>query len=208
MGNRSQSVGSETGDRLTFGALGMSTGMLVMRAVRGPGDVRTVALGALVAVLAGVVLLTWRVRSLDHGEDDRPPVWHDLLGEAISGRGRAFVFLTTYLTFLFVATVAEDPTTPVRRIGWLGPALATVAGVVLLLAIVSIGRRAFAAEGIERQLFLESTCIAFFVVVLTAGTYAAFEALADAPRLPAWVLWVAGVGTWALASGVRSRRVA
>lgn len=195
------------GDRMSFAALGMSAGMLVMRAVRGDADVRTIALGALAAVVAGVVLLTWRVRSLDHGEEAQPPVWHDLMSEAIAGRGRAFVFLTTYLTFLFVATINDDPDAPVRRIGWLGPAIASIAGVVLLLAVVSIVRRAFATEGVERQLFLESTCIAFFATVLAAGTYAVFEALADAPELPASVLWVAGVGTWALVSGLRSRRV-
>ena len=201
-------VGTDHDEPLSFMALGMSSAMLVMRAVRGSGDVRTIALGALVAVVTGVVLLTWRVRSLDHGEEERPPVWHELLGEAIGGRGRAFVFLTTYLTFLFVSVVSDDPTTPVRRIAWLGPGLAAVAGVVLLLVVVSIVRRSLAAEGIERQLFLESTCIAFFVTVLVVGTYAAFEALADAPSLPAWVLWVCGVGTWAVASGVRSRKVA
>ena len=200
-------MGSDAGEPVSFMVLGMSSAMLTMRAVRGPDDVRSIALGALLAVIGGVVLLTWRVRTLDHGEEDRPPVWHDLMGEAISGRGRAFVFLTAFLTFLFVAIVNDDPTTPVRRIGWLGSALATVAGVVLLLAVVSIVRRAWRAEGIERQVFLESTCLGFFVMVLALGTYAASEALASVNRAPAWTFWVAGVGAWAVVSGLRSRTV-
>lgn len=116
------------------------------------------------------------------------------------------MFLTTYLTFLFIATNGKG-TPPRNQIPWIGPVVASVAGIVLLLAVASVVRRSLRSEGIERQVFLESTSVAFFVVVLTAGTYAVFEALADAPPLPAWVLWGWGVGTWALVSGVRNRSI-
>src|SRR5688500_10336843 len=86
-----------------FRALGRSAAVVVMRAARGAGEDRPTAAGALVAGVAAVARRTGRVRSPEHGEEARPPVWHELLGEAIGGRGRAFVFLTTYLTFLFVS---------------------------------------------------------------------------------------------------------
>ena len=197
---------TEERGRAPFVALGMSTGMLLMQGIRGSADVRLGAAAGLLAIVVAVAVLAARVRSIDHGESGRPPVWHDLVGEAITGRGRAFVFLTTFLTFLFVATNGKGAR-PTNPIPWIGPVVASVAGIVLLLAIASVVRRALRSEGVERQLFFESTCIAFFFTVLVVGIYATIEALADAPRLPAWVLWVAGVGTWALVSGLRGRTV-
>lgn len=189
-----------------FFALGMTTALLGAALVTGTTSLRLIALGGVIAIVVVVALLTIKARRVDYGEDSPAPVWHELVGHALDERGRPFVFFATFLVFLWRA--GTSPTGGSReRLSWLGPALAVAAGIVLLAAIASIVRRYWSAEGVERQVFLESTCIGFFVVVLAAGTYAALEVLAGAPRLPAWSIWVAGVGAWALASGIRGRRM-
>ena len=207
MGTTTESMAEKVGTRATLLVFGMGLGMLFMRMLRGSSG-GIVAAAALVAILGAVVVLTVGVRRLEHGDEAPAPSWHDLAIEALTGRGRAFVFFATYLTFLFVAwTARDDATTPRARVAWIGPTLAVVAGLALLVAVVSLVRRSWRVEGIERQVFLESTCIGFFVMVLVAGAYAVFEVLTDAPHLSASVWWVSGVGTWALVSALRSRKL-
>ena len=184
----------------------MSAALLGAALLTGTTRQRLSALGGVVAIVVVVAMLTIKARRVDYGDDAPPPRWHDLMTDALHDHGRPFVFFATFLVFLW--RLATGPTSEAReRLVWLGAVLASLAGVALLVAIASIVRRYWAAEGVERQVFLESTCIGFFVVVFVAGTYAAFEVLTFAPRLPAWAIWIGGVGAWALASGLRNRRI-
>jgi hypothetical protein len=61
-------------------------------------------------------------------------------------------------------------------------------------------------DGVERQVFLQSTSLAFFITVLGAISYALFEVFAEAPKLSMWLVWSWGMAAWGIGSAVIAKR--
>ncbi len=186
-------------------AFGMSVGLLVTALAVGSTAARLGALGGLAGIAFGTAVAVRRHRREYESPQEVPPL-PKLVLAAVAESGGFFFYLSAYLALVMLATLdtGEKPLDGTIA----EPAFATAATLALAVALVSAGRREFRREGVERVVFLESTCIAFFVTVIAAAGYALFEALADAPTISMWVIWSVGMLAWAIASGVRRRAVA
>lgn len=186
-------------------ALGLSIGLLVVPLVRGNAGARVGAVAGLVAIAGGLAVSIRRLRRVEYAESERSPTLAELAREAVNGLGRYFVYMSAYIAFVIVAAAAPD--SGERAAQGLRIALAAAAAVALAAAIADVVRLQWRKEGVERQIFLESTCVAFFVTVVASAAYALFEVMADAPRLTMWLPWSLGMFTWAVTASRRSRRL-
>ena len=83
---------------------------------------------------------------------------------------------------------------------------ATVA-IAVTVGLLSTATAMWRREGVERQVFVESTCVAFFAVVAGLGGVAVVGPTGGAATAAPWALYVLGMVTWAIASAVRRRQL-
>lgn len=89
--------------------------------------------------------------------------------------------------------------------GW-APVLAVGASVVCIV-LLAAGRRALLRrEGVERQVFVQATSIAFCTTIAGSAVYALFEVLAEVPALPVRATLLFALAAWAVATAVLERR--
>lgn len=181
-------------------SLGACVLLLCVPLVFGNLSARIGAVIGLVGMFAGLSLSVRRLRRVEHGESEPGPRVDQLVSQAIAGMTVYFVCLAAYLAFV-LAAVASGPQVAT------GTLAAAGAAVALSVAITFVARRRWLSEGVERVVFLEATCIAFFVTVVGSGGYALFEVLAGAPRISLWAVWSVGMLAWVVAGAVRGHRV-
>ncbi len=186
-------------------AFGLCIALLVIPLVVGNAAARLGAGGALAAMLLGLVTSVRRLQRIEYAEAADPPSVMELVKEAVAYLGRYFVYLAAYIAFVLVAVAT--PASGARPPAWKGPLMAGLAAIALVAAMATVARVQWRKEGVERQVFLESTCIAFFITVVTSAAYALFEVLADAPQISLWSVWSLGMLTWAVTGSVRTRRL-
>lgn len=189
-------------------AVGLTLGMLAIPIVKGAPDARRAAIFALVCFVAAVTLPAWRHVRVEYADDDpsRRPTLVRAIVDSLDRSSRSLAFWAGYLAFLFVAVVSPG-SGPRSEVAWVGPAMAAIASIALAIALTSVVRWKLAETGVEREIFVRSTAIAFFATMVATAAYSLFEELADAPRLAMCTPWVFGIAVWA-ASGLVLRRMA
>ncbi len=97
---------------------------------------------------------------------------------------------------------------------WLGAGPARLLGAILaVLAIAGflsvaavIGRSVLRQEGVERTVYVESSGLAFWLLMGVAFTYMLVQAIVDLPQPDGYMIVGAGAVCWALAHGARSEK--
>ena len=178
-------------DVVALGLLAAAMVELVVLAVTlGSAWSMVLAATAVAAVVAGLVVAARRVAFEDA---ERPG------GSSV---GAAFVDLVRRTRLVWAALSGYE--------------LALLAGIALHDATVAIAVTAgllttatamWRREGVERQVFVESTCVAFFAVVVGLGVVAVVGPTGEAATAAPWALYVFGMVTWAIASAVRRRQL-
>ena len=88
--------------------------------------------------------------------------------------------------------------------------LATVLAVVAIAGFLStgmvIGRSVLRQEGVERALYIDSSALAFWIMMGVAFTYMLLQGIADLPAADGYMIFGAGVLSWAAAHGARSEK--
>ena len=199
-------VGMTLRRALPLVALAGTIAVLLVPIAIGSAEARFGALFAMAGIAAGVGSAVRQLR-LEYADDPAPPPTLHLLGDTLAGAGIAVVGLAVFFVMLLFGSIAPG-SGPREDAGWPGLAFASVAGAALVVGLAGTGRAILRREGIERQNLLEATCIAFYVTFLFAGVYGSFEAMADAPRISMWNVWMVGGFTWAVAASVLHRRSA
>lgn len=88
----------------------------------------------------------------------------------------------------------------------LGTVLAVLAIAGFLSVAVVIGRSVLRQEGVERVVYVESSAVAFWLVMGIAFTYTLVGAIADLPPPQGYMIVGGGALCWALAHGARSEK--
>ncbi|WP_228717280.1 hypothetical protein [Allosaccharopolyspora coralli] len=88
----------------------------------------------------------------------------------------------------------------------LGAILAVVAIAGFLSVAAVIGRSVLRQEGVERTVYVESSGLAFWLLMGVAFTYMLIQAIADLPQPDGYMIVGAGAVCWALAHGARSEK--
>lgn len=171
----------------------------------GSAGARLGALGGLAGMVVPFLLGVRRTRLVDHGDDTTPPSYVELARESTAQAGRMFVYVAGYIVLVFLVWMAPA-SGPRQDSGVAGVVVATVASGLIIATIVDGARLQRRKDGVERQIFLQSTSLAFFITVLGAVVYALFEVFIDAPKLSMWLLWVWGMSAWGIASAVIAKR--
>lgn len=177
--------------------------LVIPVAIGGPGA-RLGALCAMGAILVGFGAGLRRVRR-EHDDDPRPPSFAALARESTASSGRMLAYVAGYIVLVFLVAAAPG-SGPRRESGGLGILVAAAAGALLAATLVDGARFHLRREGVERDVFFQSTSVAFFATVIAAVWYALFEVFADAPELSMWTVWSFGMLAWAMASAVLRRR--
>lgn len=87
-----------------------------------------------------------------------------------------------------------------------GPLFAVVtAGITASLFLVA-ALPLLRDQGVEREVLLKSTALAFFVTMVFVIGAAGVEVFTNSPRLSMWVVWSVGMFTWAISTPVIARR--
>ncbi|HUP84490.1 MAG TPA: hypothetical protein VM143_02375 [Acidimicrobiales bacterium] len=171
----------------------------------GSAGARLGALGGLAGMVVPFLLGVRRARLVDHGDDAAPPSFFELARESTARAGRMFVYVAGYILLVFLVWMA--PASGQRKdSGLAGLVVATVASGLIIATVVDGARLQRRMGGVERQIFLQSTSLAFFVTVLGAVAYALFEVFLDAPKLSMWLLWSWGMAAWGIGSAVIAKR--
>lgn len=183
----------------------LTIAFLVIPIAIGSTGARLGAVGGLAGMVAPFLLGVRRTRLVDHGDDETPPSFIELARESTARAGRMFVYVAGYILLVFL--VAMAPASGQRKdSGMAGIAVATVAAGLVIATVVDGARLQRRRDGVERQIFLQSTSLAFFVTVLAAAAYALFEVFVDAPKLSMWLPWGWGMAAWGIGSAVIARR--
>lgn len=171
----------------------------------GSAGARLGAFGGLAGMVVPFLLGVRRTRLVDHGDDATPPSFFELARESTAQAGRMFVYIAGYILLVFL--VAMAPASGQRKdSGVAGAVVATLAAALIIATIVDGARLQRRKDGVERQIFLQSTSLAFFITVLGAVAYALFEVFVDAPKLSMWLLWSWGMAAWGIGSAVIAKR--
>ncbi len=85
-------------------------------------------------------------------------------------------------------------------------ALAVVAIAGFLSVVTVIGRSVLRQEGVERAVYIDSSALAFWIMMGAAFTYMLLQAIADLPAADGYIIFGAGVLAWAFAHGARSEQ--
>jgi len=174
-------------------------GVIVAAAVAGARDLRLAAVAALVVGLGSIALA---VRSRRFELADRPglPSRRAMAVDLVEGLGLVWVAMAAYFVVAFF--VRPSIPTVVPRVA------VAVAAVVILGALMARTARSFwRRDGVERQIFLEAVCIAFFATLVVDGASSiSHELLATEPLSP-WTLWTFGLAAWWAAAGLRARQL-
>lgn len=187
-------------------SLGLCVLLLAVPLLRSNGAARFGAAAALAAMGVALALSVRRVRRVEHGDDASPPGAADSVREALAGTTPYFSATAVFLALVLVAA-ARPARAGGRDPSWLPSLLASGAALALVVALVVAARMHWRKGGLERQVFLESTCVAFFAVIVASGAYALFQVLAEAPPVSMWFVWGLGMVTWAVTSVVRTRAI-
>lgn len=97
---------------------------------------------------------------------------------------------------------------------WIGAGPARLLGTVLTGVAVAgflsvaavIGRSVLRREGVERTIHIESSAMAFWLLMGIAFTYMLVQAIADLPPPEGYMIVGTGALCWALAHGARSEK--
>ena len=176
--------------------------LFVVPLATGTADVRAGAAIALAGMFGGLAFATAAVRK-EHLDDAPMPPFAVLVREAAAEAAWLNVLLAAYVVVLYLVVATPDNGESVPS----GPVAAAVAASIAVAAVLVGVRKERAKAGIEREVFLRATSIAFFVTVLSSVVYALFESLAGAPTISMWAVWSVGMASWAVAATVLQRRL-
>ena len=91
---------------------------------------------------------------------------------------------------------------------WVGPTLAGIALIPLVVSLAGAARFALRHEGVEQVVYLRSTTFSFVATMLACAGYGLLEAFANAPAVSAWWFYLVGVTASLGSSFVFQRRIA
>ncbi len=159
----------------------------------------------LAATVASVAYGAFRVRRAVRDEQAEPPSWPSAITTTVVGIG--WVWVGIVVLFVLTNMTGRESGGGATGPKWFGTAVAALASVALAVHMAVTVRQLWRREGVERQVFMEATAIAFFVTLVAGGVYALFEYLAGAPRLSMWWLWFFGMVAWGAISTFRMRQL-
>lgn len=93
-----------------------------------------------------------------------------------------------------------------EQVGAFGVTLTVVAVAGFLGVAVVIGRSVLRQEGVERALYIDSSALAFWIMMGVAFTYMLLQAIAGLPQLDGYMIVGLGALCWAIAHGARSEK--
>ena len=106
---------------------------------------------------------------------------------------------------VFAALMAVHETVGDRMGAWSGVLLAAIIASALFGGMLVANRHVNRKEGVEREIYLRGTSTAFIATFIASGTYGIFEAVADAPPLSLWNVYVFAGVAW-IVGAARARR--
>lgn len=169
---------------------------LAVGAVTGGGGAR---IGGACGLL-GLVAAVWAIVRGDrreHAEEHRPLATS--VSEAMRWTGVSWFGVAAFVAIAFLAS--NDGSTALKAVA------ITAAAIGLGGTFVVIVRGSLRAEGVERELYLVSTSVAFVMTMVGIAIYALAESAFGAPKLSLWWVYTGGIVTWVVTSAIYKRRI-